>query len=114
MYNLISFQIYLIKSRSIINHFTPKIDAWSAANHISSLTEQQVLEIVRTNYDSLTLKLEDDLDQYERYNENPNEAGFFNVLTRRIISDTRVSLSDISRFDTLNTLQALSANQKLS
>lgn len=66
--------------KSIINHFTPKIDAWSTANHVSSLTEEQVLEIVRTNYDSLTLKLEDDLDQYDRYNENPNETNFFAAL----------------------------------
>lgn len=66
--------------KSIINHFTPKIDAWSTANHVSSLTEEQVLEIVRTNYDSLTLKLEDDLDQYDRYNENPNETNFFATL----------------------------------
>lgn len=63
--------------RSIINHFTPKIDAWSAANHVTSLTEQQVLDIVRNNYDTLTLKLEDDLDQYERYTERPNETSYF-------------------------------------
>lgn len=44
---------------------------------MSSLTEQQVLEIVRTNYESLTLKLEDDLDQYERYAERPYETSFF-------------------------------------
>jgi hypothetical protein len=60
-----------------LNHFTPKIDAWSAVNHVTSLTEQQVLEIVRNNYETLTLKLEDDLDQYERYTENPNEMSYF-------------------------------------
>ena len=68
--------------KSIINHFTPKIDAWSTTNHVASLTEEQVLEIVRTNYDSLTLKLEDDLDQYERYNENPTEKTFFTTLVK--------------------------------
>lgn len=66
--------------KSIIYHFTPRIDAWSTANHIPSLTEQQVLEIVRTNYDSLTLKLEDDLDQYDRYQENPHNTNFFTNL----------------------------------
>ena len=66
--------------KSIINHFTPKIDAWSAANHVSSLTEEQVLEVVRTNYDSLTLKLEDDLDLYDRYTENPFEKNYFSLL----------------------------------
>ncbi len=68
------------KKRSILNHFSPKIDAWSAANHLASLTEQQVLDIVRSNYESLTLKLEDDLDQYERYTERPDETNFFTAL----------------------------------
>jgi hypothetical protein len=63
-----------------LNHFTPKIDAWSAANHVNSLTEQQVLEIVRNNYESLTLKLEDDLDQYERYTELPGEISYFSTV----------------------------------
>ena len=47
---------------------------------MSALTEEQVLEIVRTNYDSLTLKLEDDLDNYERYAENPYEKDFFSKI----------------------------------
>ncbi len=41
------------------------------------MTEQQVLDIVRNNYDSLILKLEDNLDQYERYAERPHETLFF-------------------------------------
>lgn len=70
--------------KSIIYHFTPRIDAWSTTNHIPSLTEQQVLEIVRTNYDSLTLKLEEDLDHYERYQENPQEINFFiNLVSKK-------------------------------
>lgn len=85
--------------KSIINHFSPKIDAWSATNHVSSLTEDQVLNIVRSNYETLTLKLEDDLDFYERYAENPNEKMFFSNLTKRIIQETRAKLSDISKFD---------------
>ena len=69
--------------RSIINHFTPKIDAWSSANHVPSLTEEQLLEILGSNYEALTLKQEDDLDYYERYAENPNEKSFFSLLVRR-------------------------------
>lgn len=37
----------------------------------------KVLKIVRTNYDSLTLKLQENLDSYERYNEKPKETSFF-------------------------------------
>jgi hypothetical protein len=87
-----------------LNHFTPKIDAWSSANHVTSLTEQQVLEIVRTNYETLTLKLEDDLDQYERYVERPYEMSYFASLTRRIVTEARHSISDVSKFDHVNFL----------
>lgn len=40
----------------------------------------QVLEVVRSNYDTLTLKLQDGLDQYERYSEQHKEATFFKEL----------------------------------
>ena len=33
--------------------------------------------MVRNNYDSLTLKLHDSLDQYEKYAEKPQHANFF-------------------------------------
>lgn len=40
----------------------------------------QVLEVVRNNYDTLTLKLYDNLDQFERYTEKPIETAFFTPL----------------------------------
>ena len=82
----------IFSKRSIINHFTPKIDAWSTANHVASLTELQVLEIVRSNYESLTLKLEEDLDQYERYSEENSEINYFlNLVNIFIYNDELVS-----------------------
>ena len=45
------------------------------SNHFFPLL--QVLEVVRNNYDSLTLKLHDSLDQYEKYAEKPQHANFF-------------------------------------
>lgn len=42
----------------------------------------QVLEVVRSHYDTLTLKLQDGLDQFERYSEQPKEAAFFKELVR--------------------------------
>uniref|UniRef100_A0A4W5JIL2 Armadillo-like helical domain-containing protein n=1 Tax=Hucho hucho TaxID=62062 RepID=A0A4W5JIL2_9TELE len=68
--------------RAIINHFNPKIESYAAVNHISQLSEDQVLEVVRSNYDTLTLKLQDGLDQFERYSEQPKEAAFFKELVR--------------------------------
>jgi len=43
----------------------------------------KVLEIVRGNYDSLTLKMQDSLDQFERYSEKPKESTFFSQLVRQ-------------------------------
>ena len=67
-------------SSAIINHFTPKIDSWAAVNHQASLTPEQVLEVIRSNYDTLTLKLQDNLDHYNKYSEQPCEANFFTQL----------------------------------
>ena len=72
--------LQLSNVKSIIHHFGPLIDAWSSANHVSSLTEQQVLDVVKANYESLTLRLEDNLDQYDKYSEQPQETQFFNKL----------------------------------
>ncbi|KAA0712452.1 UPF0668 protein C10orf76 -like protein [Triplophysa tibetana] len=89
----------LINVRAIINHFNPKIESYAAVNHISQLSEEQVLEVVRSNYDTLTLKLQDGLDQFERYSEQPREAAFFKELVRSISLNVRknVSLSTMSQ-----------------
>ncbi|KAJ8001577.1 hypothetical protein DPEC_G00170920 [Dallia pectoralis] len=89
----------LVNVRAIINHFNPKIESYAAVNHISQLSEDQVLEVVRSNYDTLTLKLQDGLDQYERYSEQPKEAAFFKDLVRSISLNVRknVSLTTLSQ-----------------
>lgn len=48
--------------------------------HFHCVFGMQVLEVVRSNYDTLTLKLQDGLDQYERYSEQHKEASFFKEL----------------------------------
>ena len=42
----------------------------------------QVLEVVRSNYDTLTLKLQDNLDHFDKYAEKLSEAAFFTQLVR--------------------------------
>ncbi|XP_069467720.1 armadillo-like helical domain-containing protein 3 isoform X2 [Ambystoma mexicanum] len=88
----------LVNIRAIINHFNPKIESYAAVNHISQLSEEQVLEVVRSNYDTLTLKLQDGLDQYERYAEQHKEAAFFKELVRSISINVRRNLA----FNTLS------------
>lgn len=77
----------LINVRAIINHFSPKIEKW-IEEHSSFPTEDEILDILRNNYDSLTLKLLDELDQYERYSEKPCHMAFFTSLVRNVIIHT--------------------------
>lgn len=88
----------LFNVRAIINHFSPKIDAWLASQGLSTPSEDQILDVVRKNYDSLTLKLQDSLDQYERYSEKPRHAAFFTSMVRSVVNDTRQNI-DFSSLD---------------
>lgn len=100
----------LINIRAIINHFSPKIESYAAVNHISQLSEDQVLEVVRANYDTLTLKLQDGLDQFDRYSEQPKEAAFFKELVRSISLNVRknVSLNTLSQDVLLKEFSSIS------
>lgn len=69
--------VFFLTCRAVVNHFKPKVESWASVNHLSSLTEEQVLEVVKTNYDTLTLKVHDNLDQFERYSEKPMYTNFF-------------------------------------
>ena len=79
----------LVNIRAITSHFQPRIDSWLAKEQLSTPTEDQILDVVRDNYDSLTLKLQEGLDQYDNYAENPIYTSFFTSLVRSIVSDTR-------------------------
>uniref|UniRef100_A0A182PW80 DUF1741 domain-containing protein n=1 Tax=Anopheles epiroticus TaxID=199890 RepID=A0A182PW80_9DIPT len=73
---------------AIIKHFQMKIKEWLASQSLSTPTEQQILEQIQKNYD-LTLKLQDSLDQYERYSERPKHVLFFANLVKEVMVDTR-------------------------
>lgn len=72
----------LVNVRDIVNFFPPKISAWLASESLSTPTEQQILAIIIQNYDCLALKLQDNLDQYERYSEKPNYTTFFEEMVK--------------------------------
>ncbi|KAH0560266.1 armadillo-like helical domain-containing protein 3 [Cotesia glomerata] len=97
----------LVNMRDIVNHFPPKISAWLASESLSTPTEQQILAIIIQNYDTLALKLQDNLDQYERYSEKPNHTTFFEEMVTGIIIDTRASIN-LNALDTQAILQELS------
>lgn len=77
----------LVNILAIIKHFQIKIKEWLAKKSLSTPSEQQILSVVRENYD-LTLKLQENLDSYERYNESKHNA-FFNAIITDVISDLR-------------------------
>lgn len=78
----------LVNILAIVKHFQNKIKDWLTSQGLSTPTEEQVLEVVRKNYD-LTLKLQDSLDHYERYAESPKHMQFFTNMVREVVIDTR-------------------------
>jgi len=99
----------LVNIRAITCHFQPRIESWLQKEQLSTPSEEQILEVVRANYDSLTLKLQDSLDQYDNYAENPNYTGFFTSLVRSIVSDTRqkIVLDDLDLQDVLQNFSSI-------
>lgn len=81
----------LVNILAIIKHFQIKIKEWLELHHISTPSEEQILDVVRKNYD-LTLKLQDSLDQYERYAESPRHSAFFTTMVREVVQDTKTSV----------------------
>lgn len=80
----------LANIKAIINHFNPKIDSWKSRHDIETLTEDDVLEIVKDNYDSLTLKLYDGVDSYENYSsDSEKEILFFREMLEQVVTEYR-------------------------
>lgn len=55
---------------------------------------------MRDHYDTLTLKLQDSLDTYEKYSENPSELPFLAQFVRVTVADNRAASFDSSGLDT--------------
>nr|SVE70289.1 EOG090X027A [Daphnia similis]SVE70913.1 EOG090X027A [Daphnia similis]SVE71544.1 EOG090X027A [Daphnia similis]SVE72177.1 EOG090X027A [Daphnia similis] len=88
----------LINVRAIGQHFKPKVEMWMESQKLSTPTQDQILEVVRSHYDSLTLKLHESLDAYERYAERPPVAAFLSSILRSVVSVIR-STTDPSSID---------------
>ncbi|XP_077294273.1 armadillo-like helical domain-containing protein 3 isoform X2 [Arctopsyche grandis] len=79
----------LFNIKAIIKHFTPKIESWLASQSLSTPNEDQILEVVRKNYEGLMLKLQDSLDKFERYGERPLHSAFLQAALTQTVRDTR-------------------------
>jgi len=97
----------LVNVRAIIHHFSPKIDLYSQETNKSALTEDEVLEVIRGNYETLTLKLLEGLDTHQKYCEQPNESPFFTQLLRSITENVRTKIN-VSNLQQLSILQEFS------
>jgi len=100
----------LVNLKAIINHFKPKIDSWTSVHNATSLTEEQVLSVIRGNYDTLTLKLIESLESYQKYTEAPKETAFFTQLTRSITNRVRdsIAIHDLQQMSVLKEFSTIS------
>lgn len=55
----------MLNIKTIITHFSGKVQQWNFAHPEVALTPDVVLRIIKDNYDSLKLKLQENLDFYE-------------------------------------------------
>ncbi|XP_047128178.1 armadillo-like helical domain-containing protein 3 isoform X1 [Hydra vulgaris] len=97
----------LVNVRAIIHHFSPKINSWSQKNNKFSLSEEEVLTILRENYDTLTLKLMDGLDSYVKRVAS-SDFSFFTQMVRSITNRVRSKL-DISNLEQRSVLEEFSS-----
>ncbi|XP_058793907.1 armadillo-like helical domain-containing protein 3 [Phymastichus coffea] len=83
----------LVNIRDILDHFSPKINEWLVRQNISTPSENQIMAIIIEHYDSLTLKLQENLDHFERYSEHDTYSEFFSNLVSNMITATRLSIN---------------------
>ena len=70
----------------IISHFTSKINETKSDQ---PLTEDEIREIIRSHYDTLSIKVKDDLDIYENY--EPERLFFKKKVIKKIIDQMKIT-----------------------
>ncbi|KAL1285028.1 UPF0668 protein C10orf76 -like protein [Trichinella pseudospiralis] len=78
-----------VNVKAILSHFLPKLDAAGC----SVLSKEQILAIVRQSYVTLSLKLQENLDNFSRYQEKSAEVEFFTNIVRSVVIETLESLN---------------------
>jgi hypothetical protein len=73
--------------KTIVDYFTTKLEHWAVNNPDKTMSYDQVMQVIRANYETLKLKLEDTLDKYEPFSENPKEVSFFRSAIRSVVND---------------------------
>jgi len=76
--------------RTILVHFSTKLDYWSSTHGHSALSPEEVMGVIRTNYASLKLNLVENLAVIFPYAENPQETAFFTKVLRQLSASGRL------------------------
>lgn len=79
----------LYNLKTILSHFSEKIEHYQTINPNINISDKIVLDVIKSNYETLKLKLQNNLDKYNPYSEEPTYVLFFNHLFRNIISDVK-------------------------
>eukprot|EP01132_Coremiostelium_polycephalum_P009195 gene9195-11270_t len=82
----------LLNIQAIVTHFTGKLQQWSTEHPEIALTYEQVSKVIRDNYNTLSLKLQENLDQYDPYVENPKDTPFFRYYVKELVGDTKKNI----------------------
>ncbi|XP_052565012.1 armadillo-like helical domain-containing protein 3 isoform X3 [Culex pipiens pallens] len=96
----------LINILSIVKHFQIKIKEWLIAESLSTPTEEQIMKQIQSNYD-LTLKLQDSLDTFERYSEQPHHLFFSSLVKDAILDTRRIVHNDLIKLCSRNRLKCM-------
>ncbi|GAM23000.1 hypothetical protein SAMD00019534_061750, partial [Acytostelium subglobosum LB1] len=87
---------HLLNIKTITQHFNGIIQTWTTEHPEVSLVSEQVIKLIKENYDTLKLKLQENLDQYERFVESSKEASFYRNLVRFLVQDTKTNLNSLN------------------
>jgi len=78
-----------VNLKTILYHFDDKIENWIKENPGTTLTTPMVLQIITSNFATLKLKLQEHLDKFVPFVENPNDVPFFRQLLRTLITASK-------------------------
>lgn len=76
--------------KRVYRHFSEKIDIWKETHRVTAFTTDQILDLIKSNYESLELGTpSENPSPVERYSENPSQVGYFRQLVRAVVSDLK-------------------------
>eukprot|EP00035_Acanthoeca_spectabilis_P001335 m.79355 g.79355 ORF g.79355 m.79355 type:complete len:703 (+) comp10796_c0_seq1:77-2185(+) len=82
----------LVNIRAITNHFNPRIATWKSEKGLTTLSTEEVLKLVRDNYDTLTLKLFSGLVKVVPFEETEEHTAKLSRVVHAIVHAHRATV----------------------